>query len=799
MDKIFYLVERSFAMYIGELKSVKTTFTHEGTSIPFPPSYVEEGLGTWEWKYTYDSPIDINFELEAESFIGSLTVSLTEDSLKKIEVLVDGKICGYNTAKTGELTGGTVTLPVGAKGSLVTLRLHTELCDVTVGAVEILGAYDDEMPLVWPVPKNIEFLGGFSKIKDVVSKNGDEDELYAVEFLKERLAEQLGDWKSEKGRVVVFDKKSSKSYDGERYTVKTSRERITVAAKSRLTLLYGADTLIQLTEYRRGVRKFNCDDRPSKEFRGFHTGTPKLIHFEFLRRFFKYVLLPLRYNMIFIEIAGSMRYDSHPEITAAWEKTVDEYRRGLKPTPPHYDMLAGGDILEKEDIKRLVGFGTELGFEVIPEVQSLGHVQYITIAHPELAEIDADEGEVKDTRAEDAKPSAIYPHCYCPSLEESYKIIFDIIDEVVDVFKPKRYLHIGHDEIYKIGVCKRCRTRDAGDIYAEHVTRLHDHLAKKGLGTMMWSDMIHPAPVRNYKTYTALKKLPRDVIMLDFVWYFSPELDIEDNLLPVGYKVAVGNLYSSHYTRYRSRVMKKNMLGGEVSTWLFVDEETFGNNGKIWDAIYLSEMLWNIESYDERNRRAYTEIIAKSVQPKMRDNLRAKYNPAGYKATKIKLPNAKKAPDELLTLCPRAIMADGAEIEINAAYDRLVFEHATLHTAPRIVWIPFTSFGSYVVTYEGGESVEIPLKYAENVMCYKSTYGEPMPNKYYRHNGYVGTWFADPVYSGKTASGEDMTVTGFVWENPNPEKKILKITYRPEENQYCDAVIAGIKGYNKNA
>jgi len=784
-------------MYIGELKSIKTTFTHEGTSIPFPPSSAESGLGTWEWKYTYDSPIDINFELEGESFIGAVSAKLTENSLKKIEVLINGVPSGYYTARTGEFTGGEVTVPVGSKGKNVTLRLHTELADVTVESVEILGAYDDEKPLVWPVPKNIEFLSGFTKIRDVVSKNGDPDELYAVEFLKERLTETLGDWQSERGRVVVFDKRDSKSYDGERYTVKTVQGKINIAAKTRLTLLYGADTLLQLTEYGRGVRKFNCDDKPSKEFRGFHTGTPKLENFDFLRRFFKYVLLPLRYNMIFIEVAGSMRYDSHPEITEAWARTVDEYRRGLKPTPPHYAMLAGGDILEKSDIKRLIGYGTELGFEVVPEVQSLGHVQYITIAHPELAEIEEESSVVKDTRTEDAKPAAIYPHCYCPSLEESYRIIFDLIDEVVEVFQPKRYLHIGHDEVYQIGVCKRCRGKDPAALYAEHVTRLHDHLAAKGLGTMMWSDMIHPKPVRNYLTAPAIDKLPRDIIMLDFVWYFSPELDIEDNLLPIGYKVGVGNLYSSHYTRYKSRVSKRNMIGGEISTWIYVDEKTFGNNGKIWDCIYLSEMLWNIENYDERNRRAYTEAIAKEVMPAMRDNLRAKYNPGGYKATVIKLPKATAAPKELTALCPKAIMAEGVEIDVGGRYERLIFEHATLHSAPRIVWADFESFGSYVVNYSDGTSVDVPLKYAENVMAYKSAYGEPMPNKYYRHNGYVGTWFIDPTYHGKTACGEDMTVSGFLWENPHPEKTVEKITYRPESNQYCELVIAGLKGLNK--
>ena len=92
-------------MYIGELKAIKTTFTHEGTSVPFPPSSTETGLGTWAWTYTYDSPIDINFELEGESFIGAVCAKLTEKSLKKIEVLIDGVPSGYYTARTGAFSG----------------------------------------------------------------------------------------------------------------------------------------------------------------------------------------------------------------------------------------------------------------------------------------------------------------------------------------------------------------------------------------------------------------------------------------------------------------------------------------------------------------------------------------------------------------------------------------------------------------------------------------------------------------------------------------------------------------------
>ena len=785
-------------MFIGQLKAKsEIRFTHMGTSVPFPPSSNDVGLGTWLWKTTLDSAIDAGFDLEFDSFIGAVCVDISEASVEKVEILVDGRISGAYTAETGKLTGGVLNIPVGVAGNKVAVRFYTSFRELTINSIEILGAHDDGQPLVYPTPKSIEYLDGFVKIKDIVSKNGDADELYAVEFLKERLTETVGEWKCSRGATIVFDKNSYKSYDGERYTVKTTKRKITVSAKTRLTLLYGADTVLQLSEIKKGVRRFNCDDRPSKEMRGFHAGIPQLSQFEFMRRLFRYVLLPLRFNVFFVEFAGCMRYDSHPEITEAWERTIKAYRKGELPEPPHYPMLACGDIIEKADVARYIGFAKELGLEIIPEVQSLGHVQYITIAHPELAEIEESDFVVKDTRTEDERPATVYHHCYGPSKQESYDLIFDIIDEIVELVKPERYVHIGHDEVYQIGICKVCREKGASEVFAEHVTRLHDHLKEKGLGTMMWADMIQPPPYRRYASYKAIDMIPKDIVMLDFVWYFNIPDDIEENLLEKGFKVGVGNLYSSHYPRYESRIKKRGMIGGEISTWHENSESVYGFNGKLWDMMYLSEMLWNTENYDSRNRRAYTEIITKSVMPAMRDNLRGKYSIKGYKATQIKLPKGACAPATVSALCPKAITLNGEKISVGAKYERLVFEHATVNSASKIEWTKPIVIGNYVLTYADGERLEIPVEYAKNIMAYGTSYAEPKPHEYYRHNGYVGTWFIDPAYRAKSCTGDDITVMGFLFENPNPEKEIASIEYLPKENDYCGVILAGIKGLNK--
>ena len=94
-------------------------------------------------------------------------------------------------------------------------------------------------------------------------------------------------------------------------------------------------------------------------------------------------------------------------------------------------------------------------------------------------------------------------------------------------------------------------------------------------------------------------------------------------------------------------------------------------------------------------------------------------------------------------------------------------------------------------------NVQNKVKYAMNIMAYETTYAEPKPQEYYRHNGYVGTWFSNPTYQGKNCQGEDITVGGFVWENPNPDKKIATVEYIPVENDWCGLILAGIKGLNR--
>ena len=538
-------------------------------------------------------------------------------------------------------------------------------------------------------------------------------------------------------------------------------------ASTRLGLLYGIERLFELEKD--GVLPCcTVEDAPYKEMRGVHIYLPEPEQFEFTKSLIKNILIPFHYNQIIIEFAGAMRFDRHPEISEGWLEAKRRSDKGEIPQMPH-GSVAGGKLLEKHQVRELCDYARELGFELIPEVQTFGHVQYITFVHPEIAEIDPDQqDDHTDARDADVPPALFYKHSYCPQHPKSYEIVHDLIDEIVEVVRPQRFVHCGHDEIYQLGLCPKCRSIPRDQLYEMHVRDLYDYVTQKGLSLMLWADMVQP--VSKYQCYPALDRLPRDIVWLDFIWYFHLTKNIEENLLCKDYRVMVGNLYSSHFPRYTERMQRDGMLGGQVSFWAKTDEYSIAREGKFFDLMYTAEMLWCAD-YQEQARTAYTDLIATRL-PQLRARLHGEAPLTVEKA--LNIDNKKEM--FFLGETSGVILADKPEISVNRTAAGLRFTHTTLNLEKRVAWAALAQIGSYTVRYEDGTEVAIPIKYDGNIRCYRYRFAEPLPEPYYRHEGYVCAWYADPVTVGHTADGKPITLYTLDWRNPYPEKTIASIT-----------------------
>jgi len=340
---------------------------------------------------------------------------------------------------------------------------------------------------------------------------------------------------------------------------------------------------------------------------------------------------------------------------------------------------------------------------------------------------------------------------------------------------------MGHDEVYKMGICPVCKTKNPADLFRDDILTIYNYLKAKNLGMMIWSDMLQPANANNSFTPLCIDEIPRDIIMLEFIWYFNFSWDIEAYLLEKGFRVMMGNMYSSHYPRYEKRAKPENLIGAEVSTWIQVSEESFGFEGKMYDLVYSANMIWS-DSYDSDFRLSYNEIVKKLLL-KIKKNFR---NTTG-KAAKFSefLPKEMNKPlGYALSEATRKYNIQGVfkvdknvkTIKINKKLSALSFDFAADKNEKRIAWKDAVNIANFKVKYEDNSEVNIPVDYGRNIMELGRVYAKPYKSPYYRHQGYVGTYICDPVICDKDDAGNDITVYRFIWDNPCPDKEIIQIS-----------------------
>lgn len=220
-------------------------------------------------------------------------------------------------------------------------------------------------------------------------------------------------------------------------------------------------------------------------------------------------------NTLILEVEKGMRYDSHPEVSPPWAFT-------------------------KREMRGIVDFAKTAGLDVVPLLPTFSHCDYILDAHPELRE---------------GKLGGVY----CPSNPGTHILVYELIDELIDVFKP-RYFHIGHDELLSaynrndresvIG-CESCSKKTPAAVFSEDVIRLRDHLRKQGVGTMMWADMLldpedfTSAGFNRSGCYggvpddfhLAADLIPKDVVLCDWHYELAGEYPSITHLADLGFEV----------------------------------------------------------------------------------------------------------------------------------------------------------------------------------------------------------------------------------------------------------------------
>jgi hypothetical protein len=229
-----------------------------------------------------------------------------------------------------------------------------------------------------------------------------------------------------------------------------------------------------------------------------------------LDRFIKFVdeeCSRLGVNLLILRVDYSYQYTSRPE-------------------------LADEDGLTKEQVKRLVGVSRKRGIRLIPQVNLLGHqswhgkISNLLSVYPEFDETPW--VELPTGKYEWPNEDGLYCKSYCPLHPDVHDVVFDLVDEITEVFETNAF-HAGMDEVFYLGEekCPRCSGRDKAELFAGEVSKIRNHLAASGKELWIWGDRLIDGKTSGIgmweasmnNTHRAIDLIPKDVVIND--WHYE--------------------------------------------------------------------------------------------------------------------------------------------------------------------------------------------------------------------------------------------------------------------------------------
>ena len=190
----------------------------------------------------------------------------------------------------------------------------------------------------------------------------------------------------------------------------------------------------------------------------------------------------------------------------------------------------------KAELKELDAYALTLGIELIPCIQTLGHMA----THLRLAAASA----YRDTDT-----------VMLVGADATYELIEDMLTTVSECFTTRR-IHVGMDETNGIGTgayLSKNGYRDGVDIYLEHLARVIKMCEAHGLSPMMWSDMFFRLAGRKLPKYSDYT--------LDVT--FDEELIAKIREKTKGIQQVFWDYYRSNEEFYAGNLEKHEMLFGK--------------------------------------------------------------------------------------------------------------------------------------------------------------------------------------------------------------------------------------------
>lgn len=276
----------------------------------------------------------------------------------------------------------------------------------------------------------------------------------------------------------------------ESYRLTINENGVSIESASEKGIYYGEVTLRQLMcNYRGRLPFLYISDEPEFSYRGFMLDSSR--HFFAVDEVKKIVdtCAFFKLNKFHFHLTDDQGFriemEKYPLLTEVGSK-----RRASEFSREENDRNEYAHYYTKAELKEIVAYCHERHIEVIPELDIPGHTTSLIAAYPEIS-----------CRGEETAPETkggIFENILCVGKEETFNVIYAVIDEMCEIFTDK-YFHIGGDEAPKARwiECPHCRAKkeelglkDFQELQGWLMNEVAKYLKKKGKTAICWNDAL---------------------------------------------------------------------------------------------------------------------------------------------------------------------------------------------------------------------------------------------------------------------------------------------------------------------
>ncbi|CAJ0962799.1 unnamed protein product, partial [Mesorhabditis belari] len=153
-------------------------------------------------------------------------------------------------------------------------------------------------------------------------------------------------------------------------------------------------------------------------------------------------------RIVHLDLKGApLRVDAYRELFPLLHQNgatglLIEYE-DMFPFTGRLSTLARRNAYSKEDIQQIIQLSTSSNLEVIPLVQTFGHLEFV-LKQPPFTKL---------------SENALELNTICISNNESWTVITEMIDQIRSLHQSSTRIHIGADEAYHVGEDAICREK----------------------------------------------------------------------------------------------------------------------------------------------------------------------------------------------------------------------------------------------------------------------------------------------------------------------------------------------------